>query len=105
MEEDSLVDVSQLRVDGGASKNDFLMQFQADITGVEVVRPKVTETTSLGVAYLAGLGVGIWSNLSELSSMWTSEMTFNPSMSEDERKRLLARWKEALKRSMGWARV
>lgn len=105
MEADSSVDVTQLRVDGGASKNDFLMQFQSDITGVEVVRPKVTETTSLGVAYLAGLGVDIWAGLSELSSMWVSDKTFLPSMSEDDRKKLLTRWKEALNRSMGWAKV
>lgn len=105
MEEDSRVRVTQLRVDGGASKNDFLMQFQSDITGVEVVRPRVTETTSLGVAYLAGLGVGVWDSPSELSSLWVSDRKFKPSMSEVERKRLLARWKEALNRSMGWAKV
>jgi glycerol kinase len=102
---DSSTEVRQLRVDGGASRNNFLMQFQSDITGIEVVRPRVTETTSVGAAYLAGLGVGIWRSLSELKSMWKSERTFRPSMGEEERARLLACWKEAVKRSMGWARV
>ncbi|MEM2884894.1 MAG: glycerol kinase GlpK, partial [Thermoproteota archaeon] len=105
MHSDTSTEVRQLRVDGGASRNNFLMQFQSDITGVEVVRPKIVETTSLGAAYLAGLGVGTWKSLSELGSMWESERTFEPSMAEEERAKLLACWKEAVKRSLGWAKV
>ncbi|MGQ9514677.1 MAG: glycerol kinase GlpK [Thermoproteota archaeon] len=105
MRSDSSTEVGQLRVDGGASRNNFLMQFQSDITGVEVVRPKIVETTSIGAAYLAGLGFGTWKDLSELRSMWRSERIFRPSMREEEREKLLACWKEAVKRSLGWAKV
>jgi len=105
MRMDSGFSVEQLRVDGGASRNDFLMQFQSDITGLQVVRPKVIETTSLGTAYLAGLGAGVWESVSEPRSMWESERTFRPSMGEGERERLLKRWEEAVKRSLSWAKV
>jgi glycerol kinase len=105
MSADSGYAVGQLRVDGGASRNGFLMQFQSDITGIEVVRPKVIETTSLGAAYLAGLGVGVWEGVSDLRSMWMAERTFRPSMSGEEAQKLTARWNEAVKRSLGWAKV
>lgn len=97
--------VDQLRVDGGASRNDFLMQFQSDITGLQVVRPRVIETTSMGAAYLAGLGAGVWESISELRSMWNSERIFRPSMREEERKKLVKYWGEAVRRSLGWAKV
>jgi len=105
MRTDSGYGVDQLRVDGGASRNDFLMQFQSDITGLQVVRPKVIETTSIGAAYLAGLGAGVWESVSEPRSMWESERTFRPSMGEGEREGLVRRWDEAVRRSLGWAKV
>jgi glycerol kinase len=97
--------VNQLRVDGGASRNDFLMQFQSDITGLQVVRPRVIETTSLGAAYLAGLGAGVWEGLSELKSIWNSERIFRPSMGAEEREKLVKHWGEAVRRSLDWAKV
>ncbi|MEM2479572.1 MAG: glycerol kinase GlpK [Candidatus Bathyarchaeia archaeon] len=99
------VKISELRVDGGASKNNLLMQIQADILGLRIVRPRILETTSLGAAYMAGLAVGYWSNLSEISSMWRAEKIFEPAINEYERDRLYKVWREAVKRSLGWARV
>ncbi|MEM2850014.1 MAG: glycerol kinase GlpK, partial [Candidatus Bathyarchaeia archaeon] len=84
--------IGGLRVDGGASKNDLLMQIQADLLGLEVVRPRVLETTSLGVAYMAGLAVDYWSGLQEISSMWRVERVFKPTMGEAERDRLYRAW-------------
>jgi len=80
------------------------MQFQADITGVRVVRPKVYETTSLGAAFLAGLAAGVWSSLEELRSLWKPERVFEPRMPREERERLYAGWKAAVRRALGWAR-
>jgi len=97
--------VDQLRADGGASRNDFLMQFQSDITGLQVVRPRTIETTSLGTAYLAGLGFGIWEDISELKSLWRPEKIFRPSMREEDAEKLVRCWNEAVKRSLGWARA
>ncbi|MEM0267564.1 MAG: glycerol kinase GlpK [Thermofilaceae archaeon] len=96
--------IEALKADGGASRSDFLMQFQADILGVRVVRPLVTETTSLGVAYLAGLACGLWRGLDELRRMWRAERVFEPVMSEEVRERLYAGWKAAVKRALGWAK-
>lgn len=103
MTADSHVHVKALRVDGGAVVNNLLMQFQADILGVPVQRPKVAETTALGAAYLAGLAVGFWSSQSELAEHWAVDRTFEPQMSEDQRKSLYDGWKRAVERSMHWA--
>ncbi len=94
--------LAELRVDGGASKNDLLMQLQADIAGIPVLRPKETETTALGAALLAGLATGIWKG-SELSGIWSEERAFLPSWSEDERQHRRTQWRRALERSREWA--
>ncbi len=99
---DSKVDLKALRVDGGASVNNLLMQFQADILGVPVQRPKVAETTALGAAYLAGLAVGFWESQQEVSEQWAIDRTFEPSMSKDQRDSLYKGWKRAVERSLKW---
>ncbi len=99
MQSDSGETLKELRVDGGASANNFLMQFQADILGCRIVRPADTETTALGAAYLAGLAVGIWKSQGELESFWKSERVFEPRMTEDRRETLYAGWKKAVSRS------
>jgi len=102
MTADSKVNVKALRVDGGAVVNNLLMQFQADILGVPVQRPKVAETTALGAAYLAGLAVGFWSSLQELTEHWAIDRTFEPNMSSYQREKLYAGWKRAVERSRNW---
>ncbi|HLH52868.1 MAG TPA: glycerol kinase GlpK [Verrucomicrobiae bacterium] len=102
MKEDSQIGVSELRVDGGASANNLLMQIQADFLGVPVVRPKVVETTALGAAYLAGLAVSYWENREELKAAWQADRVFTPQKSADEAAHRRARWTEALKRSRDW---
>ena len=92
-----------LRVDGGMVVNDFLMQFQADILGVAVVRPEVTETTALGAAFAAGLAVGEWESPETLRDLWREDHRWEPEMDDDERERLLARWDDAVERTLGWA--
>lgn len=104
MEEDSGIKLAALKVDGGACANNFLMQFQSDVLGVEVHRPEVIETTALGAAYLAGLAVGYWSNKEEVSKNWAVSRKFNPAMDEEKREELLAGWHEAVNRSLGWAK-
>lgn len=96
MEQDSGVGLGELRVDGGAARNNFLLQFQADILGRNVVRPSVTETTALGAACLAGLAVGYWQNRDEISRLWQGEHTFVPNMKEATRKQLYSGWKQAV---------
>ena len=103
MEKDSGVTLSELRVDGGASRDRFLMQFQADILNKQVRRPMIRETTALGAAYLAGLAVGVWSGTEELKSLWRCDVTFEPDMEEPRRAALLAGWRKAVDRSRGWA--
>jgi glycerol kinase len=98
MQRDSGIKVRELRVDGGATRNDFLCQFQADILGVSVVRPVVTETTALGAAYLAGLAVGFWKNSREIATQWHVERRFEPQMKRSERERLYEGWLEAVAR-------
>jgi len=93
----------RLQVDGGASANAFLMQFQADISGIPVVRPSVLETTALGAALLAGLGAGIYSNLEELRSVWHPDLTFTPRMAEEARQSSLKGWHKAVQRSLDFA--
>ncbi len=102
MHADSGLSLQALRVDGGAVRNDFLMQFQADILGVPVQRPAVTETTALGAAYLAGLATGFWSSQEEIAKQWAVERTFEPAMSVEERDSLYAGWKRAVERSRAW---
>lgn len=102
MEEDSGIKLESLRVDGGAVKNNFLMQFQSDILNVDVIRPEITETTALGVAYLAGLAIGFWKDNQEILHKWKIEKTFEPSMDEPERNRLYNGWKKAVERSLHW---
>lgn len=99
---DGGLDLKTLRVDGGAVRNNFLMQFQADILGVPVERPKVTETTGLGAAYLAGLAVGYWQSQEEIAGQWQLERLFEPQMSADQRESLYADWGRAVARSQGW---
>lgn len=103
MQRDSAIGLNELRVDGGAARNDWLMQFQADVLGVPVARPMVTETTALGAAYLAGLACGFWSSESEVSEQWQLERCFEPAMREDERASRLAEWRRAVERSQAWA--
>ena len=103
MQADAGVRLSGLKVDGGASANDGLLQLQADILGVEVQRPVVHETTALGAAYLAGIAVGFWKGLSEVRSNWALEKTFKPKIRPKERRRRYERWKEAVERSRNWA--
>ncbi len=93
-----------LRADGGAASNDFLMQFQADITGISVLRPRILETTSLGASYLAGLAVGLWNGLEELKGKWALEREFSPKMDRATREMLYRGWRAALRRSLGWAK-
>lgn len=96
------VSLTELRVDGGMTANHTLMQFQADLLGVDVVRPRVAETTALGAAYGAGLAVGVWAGVEEIRSMWAEDERWSPEMSEAERSRLLDRWRQAIERSLDW---
>src|SRR5579862_1457784 len=103
MEADARIKLAELRVDGGATANNLLMQFQADLLGVPVVRPKVLETTALGAAYLAGLAVGYWRDPAEVSANWKADRRFEPAMSRDQAQALTAEWKKAVIRAKGWA--
>ena len=102
MEADAGIALEELRVDGGATANDLLMQFQADLLGVPVVRPAVTETTALGAAYLAGLAVGFWRDLDEIAEQWQVDRRFEPQMDRADAERLLGQWSRALDRARGW---
>jgi glycerol kinase len=102
METDSGIELKTLRVDGGAVKNDFLMQFQSDILNVPVERPVVNETTALGAAYLAGLATGFWSTQNEISNQWAIDSGFEPNLSEDAREDLYKGWKKAVKAAMAF---
>lgn len=103
MEQDSGICLKSLKVDGGASANDFLMQFQADIVNTQVHRPKCIETTALGAAYLAGLAVGYWKDKAEIRENWQLGAAFFPSMEEEKRRALLAGWRKAVKCALAWA--
>ena len=105
VEADTGKPLAALRVDGGAAVNDLLMQFQADLLGVPVVRPRVTETTALGAAYLAGLAVGFWSGPEELRAGRTGDARFEPRMAAGERAARRAKWKQAVDRSKGWTEL
>jgi len=102
MQKDAGEKLAELRVDGGAAANDLLMQFQADILGVPVVRPKVLETTALGAAYLAGLYTDVWKSREEIAAQWQMDRRFEPGMAHGEAAALLARWREAVSRALRW---
>jgi len=102
MQSDAGAPIESLRVDGGATANDLLMQIQADLLGVPVVRPHVSETTALGAAYLAGLTTGVWHGIDEIATQWRAERVFGPSISRDEAASRMAVWKRAVARSRGW---
>lgn len=104
MERDSGIALTELRADGGAAGNAFLMQFQADILGAAVLVPRVAETTALGAAYLAGLATGFWSSRQELAAKWKVAVCYEPQIGEVERDRLFSRWHEAVERAKGWER-
>jgi glycerol kinase len=102
MQEDAKTKMVALKVDGGASRSDFLMQFQADILGVEVERPKVIETTALGAGYLAGLAVGFWKSKDDILRNWARDRSFSAAMAEDQKEKKYGRWKRAVERAKGW---
>ncbi|TMH44700.1 MAG: glycerol kinase GlpK [Betaproteobacteria bacterium] len=104
MQKDAGTELAELRVDGGAAANDLLMQFQADLLGVPVLRPTVLETTALGAAYLAGLTVNLWKSREELAKHWHLDRSFEPRMSRGEAQAKLARWREAVRRARDWAK-
>lgn len=103
MKADAHMDVKELRVDGGATANNFLMQFQSDILNTKVVRPQITETTALGAAYLAGLAVGYWKDLDSISNQWQVEKTFEPKMSSSQNGVLIKGWQRAIKTAQVWS--
>jgi len=102
MEKDSRIDLKKIKVDGGAARDNFLMQFQADILGILVVSPQVIETTALGVAYLAGLATGFWDDRKEISQKWKEDREFTPSMNEKVKEKLYKGWRKAVKRTLNW---
>jgi len=102
MEKDSGIRLKDLHVDGGATRNNFLMQFQSDMLAVPVVHPVVTETTALGAAYLAGLAVGFWKTQKDIGKNWKAEQTFKPTMKKPHREALYEGWKKAVKAARGF---
>jgi glycerol kinase len=102
MEKESGVSLKELRVDGGATRNAFLMQFQADMLGKQVTRPTNTETTALGAAFAAGLATHYWDSMAELSKIWSTDAVYEPKMKETQREQLYTKWQEAVKRSLVW---
>ena len=105
MQEDSGIELNGLKVDGGATANNFLMEFQSDILGKTVRRPTVLETTALGAAYLAGLAVGVWETKEEIKNSWILDREFSPTMEEDLREEKYAKWKKAVERSRAWEEI
>jgi glycerol kinase len=103
MQQDAGQALTELRVDGGAARNNLMLQFQADLLGVPVLRPVNTETTAFGAAALAGLGAGFWQSQQELSALWSLDKRFEPHMSRADAARRRARWSEAVERSRSWA--
>ncbi|MDR1899064.1 MAG: glycerol kinase, partial [Treponema sp.] len=103
MEKDTNTQLSELKVDGGATRDKFLMQFQADILGGEIKRPVIRETTALGAACLAGIAVGFWKSLDDVKSRWRCDAVFKAEMAEEKRRALLAGWHKAVGRSRDWA--
>lgn len=105
MQQDTGLTLASLKADGGASRDHFLMQFQSDIIHCKVRRPAIRETTALGAAYLAGLGVGVWDSLDEIKKLWECDIVYEPQMSEDQRQDLMRHWHEAVHRSLSWAAI
>jgi glycerol kinase len=103
MEADAGISIRELRVDGGATANDLLMQFQSDMLNTKVVRPSITETTALGAAYLAGLAVGYWKDIDEIAELWQINKEFQPLMSEAQRNHLTRGWNRAVSATIHWA--
>jgi glycerol kinase len=103
MQADAKIPIQELRVDGGATVNDLLMQFQSDLLDCKVVRPVITETTALGAAYLAGLAVGYWTSKEQLRSLWKSNHSFTPQIDANTRQQLLKGWQRAVNASIAWA--
>ena len=103
MEKDTDITISTLKVDGGASRDHFLMQFQSDILNKEVLRPAIRETTALGAAYLAGLATGVWKSREEISHLWSCNQLFEPKMDAAQREKLVRGWHKAVGRSSDWA--
>lgn len=103
MQSDSEIDIKELRVDGGATANNLLMQFQADILQAPVIRPKILETTALGAAYLAGLAVGYWESHEEINEQWQEDKRFDPQMDKEKASKLITGWKKALKAASAWS--
>ncbi|MDX2431941.1 MAG: glycerol kinase GlpK, partial [Bacteroides sp.] len=103
MEEDAGIRISELKVDGGAVVNNLLMQFQADLIGIPVIRPECIETTALGAAYLAGLAVGFWEGIEEIEAQWAAEKTFECTISKSEQDELMTGWAKAVGRSQSWS--
>jgi len=101
---DTGIKIKEMRIDGGASANDFLCQFQADLLGLKVKRPKILETTALGAAFLAGLAVGVWKDRDEISSLWHEENTFTPQISREDAEQKMVDWIRAVNRSKGWVK-
>ena len=104
MELDTGRKLTSLRVDGGASKNNFLMQFQSDIIDTDVIRPSCVETTAMGAAYLAGLAVGYWKNKEDVLNNWSVDKEFKSAMDPDKREKELRGWKQAVASTRGWAK-
>ncbi len=102
MRNDAAIELTEMRVDGGAAVNDLLMQFQADLLGIAVVRPTVTETTALGAAFLAGLAIGYWQSEAEIAALWSRERTFSPTISPVEAEEKMRGWRRAVERSRAW---
>ena len=102
MEDDTGMQIGELRVDGGAAVNDLLMQFQADLTGVPVIRPDSIETTALGAAYLAGLAVGFWEGVEEIRGQWVMDRKFEKGITESEKEALIRCWEKAVSRARDW---
>ena len=102
MREDTGIEIESLKVDGGATVNDTLMQMQADILGLTVIRPKTTETTALGAAYVAGLAVGVWKDTDELKQHWREDRRWNSTWTDEQRTEKFRMWRKAVARSMDW---
>jgi glycerol kinase len=103
MEADSGISIKELRVDGGATANNLLMQFQCDLLHTKVIRPGIIETTALGAAYLAGLAVGYWGSMDEIAGQWQKEQVFFPAMEDQHRQQLTANWKRAIGAAVNWS--
>ena len=103
MEADSGIHIKELRVDGGATANDLLMQFQADVLNTKVIRPQITETTAMGAAYLAGLAVGFWNDMKEINDQWKMEKSFEPKNSDEKMASNIKEWKRAVTAAIAWA--